>query len=522
MGYLPAILLPFVYFLAAKYGLSLAFTHVAATTVWPPTGIALAAVLLMGNIALPGIALGALAINYWISGNWLQAAGISLGNTAEAWVGAYLVHRFAAGRDYFGRTREAVLFVAACLLSPIVSATVGTSVLWLLHSLDSARSLYVWGIWWIGDAVGGLIFAPLLLAWLGTSRERWKPAQIAEYVVLLVLMCVVAQIIFNGWNVFVAVDLPLGFLCLPFMVWAAFRFGLRGVTSAVVVLALPAMHGTLRHLGPFVRSGPDESLLLLTTYLGTASMLGLALTGVITEREKMAQKLEESNRDLERFAYAASHDLQEPLRQITSYMNLLEKKYSGKLDEEAHHFIGFAVTAAKRMRELIHSLLQLSRVSAEVAEEAVDCTALMGEIISNLNLAIAESKAKIEVSPLPTIVASRPGLLQLFQNLVANAIKFRASELPLVEVAASRRDGECIFTCKDNGIGMAQEQTERIFFPFQRLHSQSEYSGSGIGLATCKRIVGNLGGRIWVESRPGKGSTFFFSVPLWRVNGLKP
>jgi len=241
----------------------------------------------------------------------------------------------------------------------------------------------------------------------------------------------------------------------------------------------------------------------------------------VGERKRAEKALEEktgelarSNRDLEQFAYVASHDLQEPLRMVTSYVQLLAKRYKTKLDPDADDFIHFAEDGAVRMWRLINDLLTYSRVGIHGKElEPTDCETALRQTLDNLKVAVEENRALVTHDALPTLMADNLQLIQLFQNLIGNAIKFRGSEPPRVHVSASRNGNGWIFSVRDNGIGIAPEYAKRIFIIFQRLHSREKYAGTGIGLSICQRIVERHGGHIWVESELGKGATFYFTLP---------
>jgi signal transduction histidine kinase len=307
-------------------------------------------------------------------------------------------------------------------------------------------------------------------------------------------------------------------------------FGL--VVIGVVTLGLVLM--VTRPLGAVSRGLADEKPDCLGRLLSSRTEFGQlarlvrhsfeqkrALETEVEERKRAMAALAEaeaelkrSNQELEQFAYVASHDLQEPLRMVGSYTQLLARRYKDKLDSDAHEFIGFAVDGVTRMQRLINDLLTYSRVGTRGKElEPTEAERVFGRALLNLKVAIEESGAQVTHDPLPEVMADDRQLEQLFQNLVGNAIKYRGDEPPRVHVCAERSNGSWMFSIKDNGIGIEPEYYERIFQIFQRLHTKKEYSGTGIGLAVCKKIVERHHGRIWVESRPGQGSNFMFTIP---------
>ncbi len=230
---------------------------------------------------------------------------------------------------------------------------------------------------------------------------------------------------------------------------------------------------------------------------------------------RQSEELRRSNAELEQFAYVASHDLQEPLRMVASYMQLLAERYQGQIDAKADKYIGYAVDGARRMQALINDLLALSRVNSRGAEfTPTECNPVLRRVLHDLDARIRDSQALVECADLPSLAADEQQLAQLFQNLIGNALKFRSAETPHIRISAERGPGHWLFSVADNGIGIAPEHSEQIFVLFQRLHSRQKYEGTGIGLAICKKIVERHGGKIWVESEPGKGSTFKFTLPL--------
>ncbi|MCW9033216.1 MAG: ATP-binding protein [Alphaproteobacteria bacterium] len=262
-------------------------------------------------------------------------------------------------------------------------------------------------------------------------------------------------------------------------------------------------------------------------------LLGGNIAGVIvlgfmvlnmTERKVIEQKLERrsealnrSNKDLERFAYVASHDLQEPLRAVASYTQLLANRYEGKLDAKADKYIRHANEGALRMKRLIDGLLVFSRINSQGGDfTLVDCNRTIEKVLKNLEVIIAETKAEIVVDELPTLVADEQQLAILFQNLLSNALKFRGDAAPLITLKANSSNEHWLFSVTDNGIGMDPKFAERVFVIFQRLHTRTEFPGDGLGLSICKQIVERHNGDIWVESLPSKGATFYIKL---KANG---
>jgi light-regulated signal transduction histidine kinase (bacteriophytochrome) len=248
----------------------------------------------------------------------------------------------------------------------------------------------------------------------------------------------------------------------------------------------------------------------------------------ITERQRTEEKLRESearyrivadelsrsNAELMQFATAASHDLQEPLRVVDGFIKLLVKRYRGKLDEKADEIINYSLEGVKRMQDLIRDLLEYSKVGTKgLNSNPVDFNLKVDRAVLNLKAAVEESGAIVTRDELPTLAADAPQITRLFQNLIGNALKFHGKEKLTVHVSAESKDNEWMFSIRDNGIGIDPEAAERIFAIFQRLHTKEEYPGTGVGLAICKRIVERHGGKIWVESEPGKGSIFHFTIP---------
>jgi signal transduction histidine kinase len=289
-----------------------------------------------------------------------------------------------------------------------------------------------------------------------------------------------------------------------------------GIALAVALRLTVSISGPLRRLtasahriaaGELVEPPPSTR----RDEIGTVSR---AVTAMVRTLNQQTDELKRSNADLEQFAYIASHDLQEPLRMVSGFTGLLKRRYAGKLGADADEFIGYAIGGVNRMQALINDLLSYSRLGREeVSAKSVDMQLVVDQALANLQTAIEERSALVSSGPLPTVLANHGMLVRVFQNLIGNALKFCKAERPVVRISAERHGGEWRFSVADNGIGIEAQYRDRIFMIFQRLHQQAEYPGTGIGLAVVKRIVERNGGRIWLESEPGKGTTFFFTLP---------
>jgi PAS domain S-box-containing protein len=268
---------------------------------------------------------------------------------------------------------------------------------------------------------------------------------------------------------------------------------------------------------------PDDTLHALSG-ISDALSQGIVRRRTEIELEQRIADLARSNAELEQFAYVASHDLQEPLRMVSSYNQLLARRYKGKLDADADEFIGYTVEGATRMQRLINDLLAYSRVGTRARDFGeVDLQKVLAATLQNLERAVADENATVTHDPLPTVIGDEGQLGQVLQNLVSNALKFHGSDAPRIHVGVKREADANVLFVKDNGIGIDPQYFDRIFIIFQRLHPREKYPGTGIGLAICKKIVERHAGRIWVESPPGEGTTVFFSIPKapprrWRAS----
>jgi PAS domain S-box-containing protein len=327
-----------------------------------------------------------------------------------------------------------------------------------------------------------------------------------------------AEIAF-GWSRDEALGRPLEETIVPPRYRPAYRRGLEHflATGEGPVLNKPIEMTAVHRDG---REFPVELTIALPLRVGNSYIFNAFLRDISERKQKEAElkqtakELARSNRELEQFAYVASHDLKEPLRMITIYLQLLQRRHRGKIDEPSAQWIDYAVDGAQRMQVLVSDLLAYGRIgSGGQPFDAVDCMEVYEQALLQLQAAVMESDAAVSRGPLPTVWGDAGQLVQLFQNLLGNAIKFRSGERAQVRIEAERSGREWVFTVADNGIGIDPQYGERIFILFERLHSKREYPGTGIGLAICKKVVEHHGGRIWVESELGRGARFRFTLP---------
>lgn len=518
-----------VYFFAGKLGLQFAFLNSSATPVWPPTGIALAALLLLGYRVAPAIFIGAFLVNITTTGSISSSLGIAAGNTLEALAGAFLVNRYANGLAAFDRARHILAFsVLAGLVSTLISATIGVTSLLLTGHAELSQMRSIWLTWWLGDAAGAMIITPLLVLWgttrnLGSLRERPGEA-------LLLLLAVAGA----GALVFLHSDLnryPLPFLCIPALIWAAFRFGQREVATGVAILSALAVWATVSGNGPFVMTGENESLLLLQAFMGSIAAMTLPVAALIWERKTIEQQrlelldreraaraeAEAANRSKDEFLAMLSHELRNPLAAICNASQVLanlnaQSGFGGRSVE----IIG---RQAKHLTRLVDDLLDVGRVTARkivLAEQRVNLADAVQRSVSMFVDVGRLKEHRTEVDLASTWVNGDPDRLsQIIDNLLTNAIKYTPAG-GLIRLQTQIEGEESVLRVTDNGIGIGADLLGRVFDLFtqgQRSLDRSQ-GGLGIGLTLVRHLVELHGGRVEAYSAgPSRGSMFVVRFP---------
>jgi signal transduction histidine kinase len=505
------------YLVAGKLGLSLALVHASASPVWPPTGISLAAFLLLGRAVWPAIFAGAFLVNVTTAGSPATALGIALGNTLEGLAGAWLVRRFAGGTAAFDRPRDVFAFVGlAGLLATAISPSLGVTSLCLGGFAGWPDFGDIWLTWWLGDAGGAVVVAPALVLWARGPWPRWTRARLTEAIALATVIAGLGAIAFGG-----LVEPPVGawslsFLCLPPTVWAAFRFGRRETAAAVVILSGIAVWFTVRSETVFA-GRENEALMVLQLFMGVVAVTALSLAAVVSQRRRaqgelaqQAAELARSNAELDEFARAVSHDIKAPLRGISTLAAGILEDGRDVLPAEALDDLALLVARARRMCRLIDGVLGYSRIARpSSALELVDSQAVVEEVVDALG-APRGVLVRIE-GVLPLLRCDPTQLSQVFHNLIQNAVQHLGHPNGEVVVACREAPAEVEFSVRDDGVGIPQSHLDRIFEMFHVV--DPEGGTTGIGLAIVRRIVEANGGSVSAASQVGRGSLFRFSIP---------
>jgi signal transduction histidine kinase len=524
------------YFLAGRLGLSLAFVHASASAVWPPAGIALAAILLLGPSVWVAVFAGAFLVNLSTSGSLLASIGIAAGNTAEALVGAWLVRRVAGGATALRTAPDVFRFAAVAGVATTMAATVGVASLSAVRLVPAGAHAYVWLTWWLGDLTGIVLFAPLFLVW--GPRAEGTPRRPSEIAVFLATVAVMGIVVFV-WSPIARGRYPVQFLSLPVLLWGAFRLGPRATALGCALLAALAVWGTVLGLGPFGRFAPNEALLLLQSFMGVVASTMLAaaaevaarrareaevrrlnavLEQRVAERTAARREAEEANRMKDAFLASLSHELRTPINAVLGWAHMLMKGQVA--DASRARAIETIYRNAVAQQRLVSDILDVSQITAGTLQLNVAPVSLAALAESALDAARPSAVARrmtlaAEIDPsLPAIAADEQRLSQVVANLLDNAIKF-SPEGGRVSLRVARGEGGVELTVEDNGPGIAPRFLPHIFEQFRQADASTtrEHGGLGLGLAIVRRIVELHGGSVTAANRPG-GSGAVFTVRL--------
>jgi signal transduction histidine kinase/CheY-like chemotaxis protein len=515
---LVALAVAVLYIACAKLGLALAFRAAQVTAVWPPTGFALAAVLRLGWRSVPGILLGAFVANATADEPLWVAAGVALGNTLEAITGALLLWHFGFdGR--LARVRDVIALLGALAVCPLVSATIGVASLGAGHVQPLSSLPGLWWLWWLGDALGGLIVAPLLLAWTAGERIPARRGALLELAVLMGGLAAASTIVFTRMPQLRAME----YVVFPFLIWAGLRTGPAGSATAVVTTNAIAVWGTHIGRGPFAGAGAEQGLVPLQIFMAIAATTGLLLGAAISELRLRARELAEADRRKDEFLAMLGHELRNPLAPILHAVDLLGDE-DDKVSEQARDAIR---RQSQHLARLVDDLLDVSRISrgtVQLERRPVTLAELVANALDTWRHLIEKRRQQLSVD-----IPSRPIWLdvdptrftQVIANLVHNATKF-TSVGGRISITGSEEDGSVVLRVRDNGEGMSAELQSRAFELFVQGPPSLDrpHGGLGLGLTLVRRLVELHGGTVEVSSEGfGKGSEFTVRMPLAEAPG---
>ena len=515
-------ILTLVYFVAGKLGLKLAFLHASASPVWPPAGIALGALLVFGYRTWPAIFVGAFLVNVTTTGDIPTSLAIGAGNTLEAICGAWLVNRFAGGVRVFDRSQDVFKFAFAAVLSTAISSSIGVTSLALAGFVDWTKSAAVWVTWWLGDATGDLIFAPVVILWGMTPPPRWSNKKALEVGLLLLLLVALGEAIFGGWLPINATNYPIAFICGPVVIWMAFRMSQRETATGIFILSAVAIWGTLQNFGPFVMDTQNQSLLILQSSTAVLTMTAMALAAGMAEQrraeaalEKQKSLVEAANRTKDTFLAMLSHELRTPLTPVVLALETLRKQWPG--NNEANSALEMIRRNVEVESRLIDDLLDVTRISKGKLELTLAVIDGHKEIVNAVEMCQGEAEAKkirVRVDLRATdhhVAADEAKFQQIVWNLLKNAIKFSPEKGEISISSANERSQQLTITVQDNGIGIAPDAIERIFDPFEQGERsfKQRFGGLGLGLAISKSLAQAHGASLVARSDGlNRGATF--------------
>src|SRR5216110_3341481 len=515
-----------IYFVAGKLGLMLASLHASASPGWPPAGIALAALLLLGYRAWPAIFIGAFLVNVTTAGNVATSFAIATGNTLEALAGAWLVNRFAGGTNVFDRPQGVFKFALAAGISTIISPAFGVTSLGVAGFADRANYGAISLTWWLGDATGDLVFTPLVLLWSVASKRRWNKKEAAEVGALFLLLVLLSGVGFGGWLAVSARNYPIAFICGPVVIWTAFRFTQRETATGIFILSAIAVWGTLHGFGPFLRETENQSLLALQWWIAVLTVTAMALSAGMAERRRIEEELQQqksvvetANRTKDHFLAMLSHELRTPLTLVISTLESLETEPAQKDDTKS------ALAMIRRNIELetqlIDDLLDFTRIARDKMQlrfVPVDAHLAILNVVE-ICRAEAESKRLHMHRNLRAntrhVAAEAAKFQQIIWNLLKNAIKFTPNEGEIVISSSNPSPEVLTISVCDTGIGMEPDVMQRIFNPFEQGNRSFErrFGGLGLGLAISKSLAQAQGGTLTAQSDGrDRGSTFILSM----------
>jgi signal transduction histidine kinase len=524
-GELAAVAL--LYFCGAKFGFLFAFATKQVTAVWPPTGIALVALLLRGYRMAPGVLVGAFIVNAVSDEPIAAAAGIAVGNTLGPLLGAFLLERVVKLETALTRVRDILGLLLCAVVSMTVSATNGVAHLALAHIVSWRDYAKVWWVWWVGDVMGVLLVAPLLLTWLARPRLDWRGWRAVEVAALLATLLVTSQVIFASSH-----HHQMQYLVFPVIIWAALRFGQREIAAVALLLAGIASWGAMHQRGPFTSGTLDERLVLLEAFLAVATVTALVLGAVASERrqaeeglrlahDELEERVRERTDEIERLRAewnsVIAHDLGQPIAGIMINAQLLAQQIAAAsaLHKPSLHILSCARRLNRLVRELVdYSQLQTRQI--ELSRDRVDLLQLLSMSIESVAHDAPDRRFDVRArGEVPPIRADADRLAQVLDNLLSNAVKY-GQPASTIEVEVGAVDGMVTVAVTNQGMGIDAEELPQLFHRFARTDKarKSGVKGLGLGLYIVRELIEAHGGEVEASSTPGGTTTFVFTLPI--------
>jgi signal transduction histidine kinase/CheY-like chemotaxis protein len=531
---LTAVILAAVYFVAGKLSLKLAFLYASASPVWPPAGIAIGALLLFGRRLWPAIFVSAFLVNVTTAGNVFTSLGIAAGNTLEAVMGAWLIHHFAGGTRVFDRSYDVFRFALAAAFSTLVSPSMGLTALAWAGFADWAKYPAIWVTWWLGDFGGAVIFAPLVVLWLGYPLRRLNRTRDIEVAILLLLLTFLSAVVFGGWFWISTFNYPIAFVLGPIVVWTAFRLSARETATGLFGLSSIAIWGTLHGYGPFVRPDENQSLLILQSFNILTTITALALAAGMRERRRAEAALEEqrsvveaANRTKDNFLAMLSHELRTPLTPVLAALDTLKTEAQPAKDVDA--MLAMMRRNIELESQLIDDLLDLTRITKDKMQldvQPVDAHQAVRNVIEMCASEAHAKKLQVRLDFGATdfrVMADPAKFQQIIWNLFKNAIKFTGENGVIAISSANHLPHILSLSISDTGIGIEPEIMERIFNPFEQGERsfQRRFGGLGLGLTISKSLAQAHGASLVAKSEgTGRGATFLLTMKTADLDGI--